>query len=182
MPLFLEQHLEGGFLAAPPVPSSLQPGDYLSLRGPFGQGFKLPASMRRLALASFVPGAARLLPLAEQAIQMGAEVALFCDAPPSGLPSDLEASPLTNLAEAHGWADFLGVDIPLERLSELREPLRWYNQKSVSPVGQVLVYTDIPCGGMAECGVCAIRTRRGWKLICKDGPVFGLDEVLDDLD
>jgi hypothetical protein len=43
---------------------------------------------------------------------------------------------------------------------------------------QALVITPMPCGGIAECGVCAVTARRGWKLACKDGPVFDLTELI----
>ena len=32
-------------------------------------------------------------------------------------------------------------------------------------------------GGQGECGVCAVRTRSGWSLACKDGPVYDLAEL-----
>jgi NAD(P)H-flavin reductase len=35
----------------------------------------------------------------------------------------------------------------------------------------------MPCSGLADCGVCAVPARRGYKLACKDGPVFDLDEL-----
>jgi NAD(P)H-flavin reductase len=37
---------------------------------------------------------------------------------------------------------------------------------------EALVLTAMPCGGMAECGVCAVKTAAGWQSACKDGPVF----------
>jgi hypothetical protein len=36
----------------------------------------------------------------------------------------------------------------------------------------------MPCAGLAACGVCAVQTRRGWKLACVDGPVFDLKEIM----
>ena len=39
---------------------------------------------------------------------------------------------------------------------------------------QALVRTPMPCGALADCGVCTVRTSRGPKLACKDGPVFDL--------
>jgi hypothetical protein len=42
---------------------------------------------------------------------------------------------------------------------------------------QILIHTSMPCGGIAECGVCALRTEDDWKLICKEGPVFDLREI-----
>jgi ferredoxin len=38
--------------------------------------------------------------------------------------------------------------------------------------GQMLIHTPVPCGGMADCGICAVTLRSGWKLACKEGPVF----------
>jgi NAD(P)H-flavin reductase len=36
----------------------------------------------------------------------------------------------------------------------------------------------MPCGGVADCGACAVETRLGWKLACEDGPVFDLIDLL----
>jgi len=35
----------------------------------------------------------------------------------------------------------------------------------------------MPCGGLGDCGLCAVDLKRGWKLACKDGPVFDLNEL-----
>jgi NAD(P)H-flavin reductase len=43
---------------------------------------------------------------------------------------------------------------------------------------QVLVDTPMACHGTADCGVCAVKTKLGWKNVCSDGPVFQL-AVLD---
>jgi hypothetical protein len=178
-PLFLEQSAEGGFLAAPPIPTNLELGAELTLRGPLGRGFKLPATTYRLALASFELSAARLLPLAEQAIQMRAEVAIYCDSPLPGLPSAIESAPLSSLPEALHWADFLAVDVPLEQLATLRGHLGISDHEFLQCPGQALISAPMPCAGLAECGVCAVKTGRGWKLSCKDGPVFDLHQVLN---
>ena len=177
-PLFLERITEDGFLAAPPAPPGLEPGAALSLRGPLGRGFKLPAIAQRLALASFDLSAARLLSLAEQAIQIGAEVAIYCDSPLPGLPSAMESAPLSALPEALPWADFLAIEIPLELLPTLRGHLGISNHGFLQCPGQALISAPMPCAGLAECGVCAVKTGRGWKLCCKDGPVFDLHQVL----
>jgi len=96
------------------------------------------------------------------------------------LPAALEVQPLSALPEALVWADFLAVDISLRSLSSLGEllGLKGGNQKLPCP-GQVLVRTDMPCAGIADCGVCALKTRSGWRLACKDGPVFDLEELID---
>jgi Iron-sulfur cluster binding domain of dihydroorotate dehydrogenase B len=178
-PIFLERVTEDGFLAAPPIPPELELGATLLLRGPLGRGFKLPSLTRRLALAAFDLSAARLLPLAQQAIQMGAEVALYCDSPLPGLPSAIESAPLSAMPEALDWADFLAVDIPLEQLPLLRDRLERREYEFLNLLGQVLVFAPMPCAGVAECGACAVKTGRGWKLCCKDGPVFDLRQMLN---
>lgn len=42
------------------------------------------------------------------------------------------------------------------------------------PEAQILVRVPMPCGALAECGVCAVRLRDGVALACDDGPVFDL--------
>ena len=51
-------------------------------------------------------------------------------------------------------------------------------QAKVRFEAQVLVLVPMPCGGMGECGVCAVKIQRGWKLACKDGPVFDLEDLI----
>ena len=85
--------------------------------------------------------------------------------------------PLIDLPSAVSWADFLAIDSSLESLPELRSCLG-LRPGELSPCpGQVLVFAAMPCGGFAECGVCAVHTRQGWKLACKDGPIFDLNEL-----
>ncbi len=178
-PLFASQAAAHGFLAAAPVPATWQPGTRLALRGPCGTGFRLPAEVRRLALAAFGKTAARLLPLVHEALQRHAAVALFSPAPPPGLPSAVEINPLGALPEALAWADFLALDLAAEQLPQLGKALGIQDRCMPLPCpGQALVLADMPCGALADCGACAVETRRGWKLACADGPVFDLSELI----
>lgn len=178
VPLFLEASVAEGFIAAPPLPRSWEPGLSLDLRGPLGRGFNMPQGLSRLGLAAFGDTASRLLPLIEQGLRRGAAVALFTDIPVTDLPSAVEVSPLASLPDALAWADFLALDLPLERLAELDGSLGLTGQRQLLCVGQVLLMAPMPCGGRAECGVCAVQIGRNWKLVCKDGPVFNLEELL----
>jgi hypothetical protein len=168
---------EAGFLAAPPLPPAWLPGQILSLRGPLGRGFHLPGGVRRVALAALGDSFARLLPLARLALEQDAAVTLLGDCALPALPASLEAYPFAALAEALTWADYLALDLPLEALPDLRERLGLAPYAALPCQAQALLFTPMPCGGLAECGVCAAPARRGWKLACKDGPVFDLDEV-----
>lgn len=181
-PLFAAQVSPAGFLAAPPVPARWHPGAPLSLIGPFGRGFRVPADARRLAVAALGDTVARVLPLITQALGAGLEVALFSDAPLPGLPSALEAQPLDALEESAGWVDFLALDLPLSRLPELRAILGSLPGRGWPSPAQALVQAPMPCGGIGECGVCAVPVRGGdgrssWLLACRDGPVFDLSHL-----
>lgn len=178
VPLFLEASAEGGFIAAPPLPRSWEPGLSLDLRGPLGRGFNLPQGLSRLGLAAFGETASRLLPLIEQALRRGAAVSLFTDLPVVDLPSAVEINPLGSLPDGLAWADFLALDMPLPRLAELDGSLGLTGQRRLPCPGQALLLAAMPCGGLADCGVCAVQIGRSWKLACKDGPVFNLEELV----
>lgn len=164
-----------GFLAAPSLPRAWTPGTPLHLRGPLGRGFSLPSTARRVALLAWNDLPARLLALLPQAFEQGAAVTLVCATTPRDLPPEVEVQPVQALEEALAWADFLAVDVGRESLPGLRERLG----KQAQPAAQiqVLVHTGMPCGALAECGVCAVRMRNGWKMACKDGPVFDWSEL-----
>jgi hypothetical protein len=82
------------------------------------------------------------------------------------VPSEVEVLPPSALAGAAGWADYLAADCNLGELAQLRG-LR----------GEALVRTPLPCGGMADCGACAVRLKRGYLLACKEGPVVDLQKI-----
>ncbi len=179
-PLFTALALEDGFIAAPPIPTAWEPGMALALRGPLGRGFEPPAGLRRLALAAFGPGLARLGPLMDAALDQGGEVALFTDAPLPALPPAVEANPLAALPDALTWADFLAVEIPLAHLEKLSAHLGLdANARDLPCLAQALVVTAMPCAGVGACGACSLETRHGWKLACEDGPVFPLADLLN---
>ncbi len=174
-PLFLAGSARGGFLAAPSFPKSWGPGTELALYGPLGSGFHLPADTRRMALIVLGGTKARLMPLVDAAREAYYNVTLFAEAPFSGLPPDLEAYPLRDVEDALSWADFFAVDLPLEELESLAE----YFADAPGGRGQVLVHASMPCGSLADCGVCAVKVKKSWKLACKDGPVFDLQDLLE---
>ena len=178
LPLFAAGgHREGSFLAAPPAPAAWGPGTELALRGPFGTPFRLPAGLRRLALAALGESVARLMPLVEAALEAGSAVTLYTAAPLPPLPAAVEALPLEALPEAPAWADFMALDLPLEALPGLR--LRLGLDPGAAPAcpAQALVHAPMPCGGLGQCGACAVEGRRGWLLACEDGPVFDLSDL-----
>lgn len=177
-PLFMADFRSQGFLAAPPIPESWRPGDQISLMGPLGHGFSSPQNIQRLALVALGNTNARLLPLVNHDRLNQPSITLFSDAPLVGLPPDLEAFPLEDLGDSFNWADFFAVDVPREQLSILGDNFRNFQREPVVLRGQVLVHGCMPCSTLADCGICAVRIKRSWKLTCKDGPVFDLAGLL----
>jgi hypothetical protein len=173
-PLFLVGSARQGFLAAPPFPKSWGPGTELALYGPLGRGFRTSGDMQRMALIALGGTKARLMPLVDASRDGNYSVTLFGEAPFTDLPPDLEAYPLHDVGDALSWADFFAVDLPLERL----ESLAGHFTDAPGGRGQVLVHASMPCGGLADCGVCAVKVKKSWNLVCKDGPVFDLQDIL----
>jgi dihydroorotate dehydrogenase electron transfer subunit len=146
----------------------------LALRGPLGNGFRLPKRLKRLALLALDGEPARLLPLLPEARQRDLEVALFTETGPTELPLNVEVQPLSALSRIQAWADFVAVDISIERLDSLVEHLG----TARSLKGQALVAAPMPCGGLAQCGICTLNVGKREKLICEEGPVFALSDLL----
>lgn len=165
--------VEDGFKFAGTLPEAWRPGVRLALRGPLGRGFHVPAEARRVGLLAFDDSPARLGALVPGLLAQGVEVTLVCKPPHPELPEAVEIQPPEALAEVGRWADFLAVDADRTSLPELVRRLG----KELRVPTQVLVRAPMPCGALAECGVCAVASRRGWRMACKDGPVFDLKEL-----
>jgi NAD(P)H-flavin reductase len=153
------------------------PGDLLTIRFPLGKGFSLPGTVKRLLMVSGTNNPLRLLPVAARVINGGGETAFFTHHLPDRLPVEIEVLTRDQVAEAIAWADGIIGDIPLSRLLVWKNLIAGEGSIPQKKTIQVLVDTPIACGGAAECGVCAVKTRHGWKNACTDGPVFPLSEL-----
>ena len=177
VPLYYTDSAPAGFIASPPIPESWMPGVDVFLRGPLGHGFDIPASARRVALIAYDDSPSRLRGLIQPALKQGAALVVVSDFAIDNLPDEVEAQPLSALAEIIAWADYVAFDAARENLFELRQRLGKLNQLSAGREAQILIRTPVPCGGVAECGVCAVTLKSGWKMACKDGPVFEWSEL-----
>jgi len=177
VPLFYTDSAPSGFIAAPPLPDSWNPGHKLRLRGPLGRGFLLPASSRRVALAACDDMPARLRGLIRPSLKQNAAVVLVCDSASDSLPDDVEVQPLSALSDVCEWADYLALDIARENLPELKQRPEKLNQIPALREAQILIRTPVPCGGLAECGACAVTLKSNWMMACKDGPVFDWRDI-----
>lgn len=173
LPLFQSESTPEGFRSAPPIPSSWMPGAKLIARGPLGHGFSIPPAARKVALIAYDDSPFRLRGLIPLAFKQNAEVALLCDSPVGDLPESVEVQPLRALTDILKWADFIAADVARENLRQFNVMLSGYSL----PETQVLIRAPMPCGGLAECGACAITSDYHWKLVCKDGPVFHWEDI-----
>jgi hypothetical protein len=179
--LFASATRPDGFDCAPGLPRAWLPGTELTLSGPLGRGFSLPEHARQTVFAALGGQPARLRPLVTAALARGCGATLFADHLREGdlfrWPAAIEVYPLAALPDCLSFADFLTLEAPPSALAGLRTLLGLGLGARLPFPAQVLVDTPVPCGGLADCGVCAVRARRGWKLACKDGPVFDLNEL-----
>lgn len=175
VPIFYTDSAPGGFIAL--AANHWKPGDELHLRGPLGRGFSLPPSARKVALVSYDDVPACLRGLVRPALRQNASVVLVCNGTVDSFPDEVEIQPLANVFDALHWADYAAIDIGREKLPELKQRMMEQKQAAAVRETQVLIRTPMPCGGIADCGVCAVVTKSFWQMACKDGPVFNWRDV-----
>lgn len=85
-------------------------------------------------------------------------------------------SEIYNLQSAIAWADQVCAALPPALLPEFRDALHAGHLRMQDGYATVLIEGQLVCGAGA-CGICAIETRRGMRLLCSDGPVFDMRNV-----
>lgn len=177
VPLFLASTSPNGFRCAPPIPVDWKPSDIINIRGVLGHGFSIPVSAKKIALIAYEESFARLQGLIPLALKQNAEIVVLSDNKEIDLPEIIEIQPMQSLNEILTWADYVAIDIARQNLNQLKEKLGKQEQNKIRYEAQILIHASMPCGGVAECGVCALSLSHEWKMICKDGPVFELNEI-----
>lgn len=163
-----------------PIPASWTPGTKITLSGPLGKGFQAYTMTRRLGIATFSNTLCRLLPLIKPALRSGADVAVFLpqNFPPIDLPAVVEVLPLQALHEFLSWPTLLVLEVPINKLQNLRDMLGLSPHDLLPCPAEALILTPMPCATLGDCGACAVPGQKGrYQLACKDGPVFCLKEL-----
>jgi len=183
--------------------SRRQTGNRVELWGPLGNGFSIHPGSHNLLLVAGGVGIAPLRFLADQALEQGYSVRLLLGASgelkPSGrpnpsqlypqnlLPQGIELETITSSADGlrgmvidlipgHiDWADQVFACGPMPMYRHLALKKRQLKGKPV----QVSLEVRMGCG-LGVCYGCTIKTKNGLKQVCKDGPVFDLDDILWD--
>jgi dihydroorotate dehydrogenase electron transfer subunit len=174
--------------------SQRQKDETLNLLGPLGNGFSIESASKKLLLIAGGIGVAPLVFLAQKSISEGRSVKLLLGArkkdalyPKKLLPNGIETVFTTEdgsfgkqgmvskfFREYVEWADQVFACGPIAMYKAIADQSKqWRNKKPV----QVSLEVRMGCG-IGACFSCSIKTKKGMKQVCRDGPVFSLDEVL----
>ncbi len=177
--------------------SQHQAGDSLDLFGPLGSGFSIYPNSHNLLLIAGGIGIAPLRFLADEAVKQEKNVTLLLGEqtsshlyPESLLPLGIGLAKTTEdgsagergmitdlLPEYADWADQVFACGPMPMYCDMALKKRELNLEG-KPV-QVSLEVRMGCG-RGVCYGCTLKTRQGLKQVCKDGPVFDLDDILWD--
>jgi dihydroorotate dehydrogenase electron transfer subunit len=174
-----------------------KPREKLDILGPLGNGFKIPEGLKTALLVAGGMGIAPLLALAEELRRKNREVhlligvkrkdSLLCEkefkdlgceprvstedgsAGFRGLVTDL----LKNLLATFNLSTVIYACGPKKMLQEVAKISNEYNNLSC----QVSLEEYIACG-VGACLGCPVKTKSGYKMVCKEGPVFSGLEVV----
>jgi len=173
--------------------ASRRPGDLVYGWGPLGHGYSVRKTSRHLLLVAGGIGVAPLVWLADQEVERGRNVMLVLGGrsaeqifPAALLPREVELVVMTEdgsqgrrglATEAFGehleWCDEAFACGPNAMFRAMAGVLR--SSRARRPV-QALLEEGMACG-TGICYGCAVETRKGMRLVCKDGPKFELREV-----
>jgi dihydroorotate dehydrogenase electron transfer subunit len=174
--------------------SERHPGDKIDILGPLGNGFDVGDAGSLLLIAGGT-GIAPLVFLGERALEQGKAVTLLCGAstgsqlyPAHLLPPGLKCittaedgdkcdkkGRVTDLIpEYAGRADKIFCCGPIPMYRTIAEQSLLGGKPC-----QVSLEVRMGCG-FGVCYGCSIKTKHGLKEVCKDGPVFDMDDILWD--
>jgi dihydroorotate dehydrogenase electron transfer subunit len=183
--------------------SQQKKGDTLDIFGPLGNGFTIYPNSKNLLLVAGGMGIAPLCFLADIAAVEGKKVTLIMGARSADyllpistpqslfnkgiLPSNIHIVNATD----DGSEGFKGLatDLILAYLDGIDQifacgPLEMYRAMAQMPElkdKSVQISLEIMMGcGVGVCYGCTVKTKKGLKQVCKDGPVFDLGFILKD--
>ena len=176
--------------------ASMRPGERIWMTGPLGRGFDVRRSATNLLMIGGGVGIAPLVALADAESERSSHsrsIVLCFGArsadgvyPAELLPPQVEYQVstedgsmggqgfVTDLFAQHlSWADQSFACGPTPMFRAMSDVVR---RDGLNRPVQILMETEMACG-TGICYGCAVFTRRGVKLCCKDGPRFDLLDV-----
>ncbi len=174
--------------------SQRKTGESVDIFGPLGNGYSVHPGSHNLLLVAGGIGIAPLHFLVQQALNRGCSVTLLLGAstaaqlyPEHLLPTKVKLIIATEdgsagkkgmiidlLPDFTGWADqiFACGPMPMYRNMALRRKEFKLEGKPI----QISLEVRMGCG-LGVCYGCTAKTKSGLKQVCKDGPVFNLEDI-----
>jgi len=172
--------------------SQRKSGDKLDILGPLGNGFSVKPESRHLLIIAGGIGVAPLTYLAQQALYEGRTVTMILGArtketlyPGAFFSPQIEVAVTTDdgssgfqgrvtdlLLRYVNPADQIFACGPLPMLIDMYQKRLMFQHKPV----QVSLEVRMGCG-LGICYGCSVKTTSGMKTVCKDGPVFDMEDI-----
>lgn len=169
-----------------------QPGMFLDLLGPLGHGWTIRSEARNLLLIGEDSFLAALLLLASHAIERELSITLIHIVkneeqgyPAALLPPEVEYQVFSSanevgrlaasLSEYLAWADTVCCSLSETLLATLARANPRWREKNFA---QAIIERPVLCIA-GTCLACQLETRRGSRLVCRDGPVFALRDLAE---
>ncbi len=176
--------------------SQRKAGEDLDILGPLGNGFQLETEDKNLLLLAGGIGVAPLIFLAQEALPEHSITLIHGTSTASqiyarSLPSQVRFIPVTEdgttgrqgkitdvLPDFLSWADRTYACGPLNMYRAISEQfLKITPDKNSAFKCQVSLEVRMGCG-IGACYGCTIKTRSGPKRVCREGPVFPLEDII----
>ncbi len=169
-----------------------QEGALLDLLGPLGHGWTIRPTVRNLLLVSEESQLPAVTLLAQVALEQELAVTLINQSstaeesyPPALLSPEIEyrviaggdgqaENLLNTLQDSLTWADATCCSVSHETSLTLYNRFERLRGKNFA---QGTLTRPLVCG-TGICFACSVETRSGQKLVCRDGPVFDLREIV----
>jgi len=171
--------------------SQFEESDLIDLVGPLGRGYSLQPDSTSFLLVAGGIGVSPLVFLADELLKQSKVVSMILGATSAGLlypRSLLPPSLQLEVVTEDGTEGSKGVvtDLIADFIGRADQvfacgPVSMYRSMLACDCVQgkaVQVSLEVMMGcGVGACYGCTIKTRRGLKQVCKDGPVFDLNDV-----
>jgi len=165
-------------------------GDTVDIFGPLGNGFTLPNARQHILLVAGGIGITPLYFLAQEAKNHGHSVTLLYGTANNKrypISLDIKAVAATEdgtvghqgmitdlLPDYTNWADQISACGPTRMYRDMILKKKEFGLEG-KPV-QISLEMRMGCG-LGVCYACTVRTKQGLKQVCKDGPVFDLNDI-----
>jgi len=178
--------------------SQRREGDKMDILGSLGKGFSIEPGSRNLLLVAGGIGIAPFAFLLQHVSHQHGVRLIYGASTASGLysfsllPSEVQFVPVTEdgsigrkglasdiLPEFLDWADQVYACGPVGMYKAMSKQMSSRAQRSNLKLKKCQVSLELRMGcGIGACYGCSINTEKGLRKVCRDGPVFELDDIL----